>query len=366
MKQKAFTLLEILLVIAAIGILAAIVIVAINPQRQLEQARTSDLQSSINTVHKALQQYLINQGKLPDDITSVMSEICATGDQTPTQSPIGSDCLDLRALVPTYLAVIPESPYESNETGLYTWINQDNGRIALYGVGSTNTGISINQTGSLVQDGLITHLDTLRDESYPGTGLDLFDLSESVYYDTLVNGVTYNSGERAFSFNGSNGYIRLDDALKNDLSTSDLSISIWLKKSDREETIIGFISNASTTGSNYFLGRQRVGLQNFRITDSVNSSISWEGYHDRWVNLSITFDTTLKIMKIYFDGELRDEIDSSTSKSLDLSAANLDIGRDGRGNEYYNGLISTIIIYDKELTPEEVKQNHIGAWDQYQ
>ena len=107
-QNKGFTLLEILLVIAAIGILAAIVLVAINPNRQIEAARQAKRRSDINTITKAIQQYSIdNNGQYPAEIETGAKAICQIGN-TPT------GCINLSStLVPTYLAAIPEADTNS-------------------------------------------------------------------------------------------------------------------------------------------------------------------------------------------------------------------------------------------------------------
>lgn len=55
-SSKGFTLIEILIVIGIIAILAAIVIVAINPAKQFAQARNTQRESNINTILNAVGQ----------------------------------------------------------------------------------------------------------------------------------------------------------------------------------------------------------------------------------------------------------------------------------------------------------------------
>ena len=133
--KKGFTLLEILLVIAAIGILAAIVLVSINPTRQIAQVRNAQRRSDINTIYKALEQYLIDNKAYPTTISTTKKDICISPN-TP------ANCISLSELVPTYLAAIPKDP----SGGTYqVSINSSNNRVSLEtSIKELNQVIAIN------------------------------------------------------------------------------------------------------------------------------------------------------------------------------------------------------------------------------
>ena len=138
--QHGFTLLEILLVVAAIAILAGIVIVAINPNRQLGQARNAQRQSDVNTILNAVYQYAIdNNGTLPigiDANTGAFQVLGTAGsgcDATCGVVATVSTCLNLSSdLVPTYIVGIPQDPSTGTAVNTDYYINQDaNSRITV-------------------------------------------------------------------------------------------------------------------------------------------------------------------------------------------------------------------------------------------
>ena len=101
-SQKGFTLIEILVVIGILAILFTIALVAINPQRQFQQANDTKRRSDVNTLLNAITQYAAdNAGTLPAGITASAQNV---------QNTAADLCA---ALVTRYLAGLPRDPLQA-------------------------------------------------------------------------------------------------------------------------------------------------------------------------------------------------------------------------------------------------------------
>jgi len=138
-KQRStsgFTLLEVLLVVAIIAVLAGIVIIAINPTRNLADTRNSQRSADVNTILNATYQYYLDAGALPPNgggtgITTSATEICATGAGSCT------GLVDLSTLTSNgkYVVSLPKEPKcptgcNANGTG-YTILRDANNRLTV-------------------------------------------------------------------------------------------------------------------------------------------------------------------------------------------------------------------------------------------
>lgn len=68
--RRGFTLIELLIVIAVIGVLAAVVLSVINPLEQLAKSRDAGRRSSVGQLGKAMSAYFLSTSTYPSSTTS--------------------------------------------------------------------------------------------------------------------------------------------------------------------------------------------------------------------------------------------------------------------------------------------------------
>ncbi|MEK7213603.1 MAG: type II secretion system protein [Patescibacteria group bacterium] len=147
--KKGFTLIEILVVIGIIAVLAAVILVAINPARQFKLARDSQRISNITAILNAIGQnlaenkgmFICNGSKL--DIPTV-STIIKSGEGGFDLAP---------CVVPTYISSLPFDPSASgakfvNNTEYdteYSMYQDTLGRIIISANGEITQNLSVTR-----------------------------------------------------------------------------------------------------------------------------------------------------------------------------------------------------------------------------
>jgi type IV pilus assembly protein PilA len=112
--DQGFTLIEILVVIGLIAVLAAVVIIAINPARQFAQGRNSQRMSNVTSLLNAIGQNIAdNKGVFTCATPGAVIDDTVRKIEYVAVATVGST--DLRpCMVPTYISEIPYDPSYNN------------------------------------------------------------------------------------------------------------------------------------------------------------------------------------------------------------------------------------------------------------
>lgn len=151
--SRAFTLIEVLVVIGIIAVLAAIVLVAVNPSRQFKLARDSQRTSNVNALLNAIHQNMAEHrgvftcAGVAKDIPTVPRVVKYS------TTPLEDEGNIAACLVPDYLSALPADPsiagahftdINDYNTG-YEIFRDTNGRITASSTGELTASISVTR-----------------------------------------------------------------------------------------------------------------------------------------------------------------------------------------------------------------------------
>lgn len=355
--RRGFTLLELLVTIGIIGVLASIVIVAIDPTGAFTGARNSERKVNLQAYDKAINQYVISEWELPS--SSIPSDgvnalpICRVGITDVT-------CVNLDNLVPDYMATLPVDPAETNTNYTGYSVYKDNSeRVKI---------LSIYDDQLPGTDSASDYVAYWRfDENSGSTATD----SSSNNHDGTINGATAGTetpatitfqNERSLDLDGDTDYVSVPAAASL-RPASAISICSWVYMrswhTGEDQDII--VRSGQLNGSaNYAFefnndpssDRRDLTFRSAGSTVLTYSAGSSVIDLNEWNHLCVTYDNITA--RIYANGTL---VATSSGDGTDLSTTSQTIylgGRDGSSGDSTDGYLDDLRIYARELTAAEV------------
>ena len=219
----------------------------------------------------------------------------------------------------------------------------------------------------VAEDGLVLCLDAGNPKSYPGSGTTWTDLSGNGNTGTLVNGVSYSGTDGgSLSFDGVNDYISTQN-YDLDFGTQSFSLCALVNSnsiSSAQKIINKGQSTSFPSGTVGYSIRFFNSAARFSVWDGTNlANISSSTLQSNtWYHIVGVCNRTTGSSDLYINGLLINSANIQSLGSISIPEAELTIGNLERGsyaadNEFFNGKISNVQIYNKILTSQEVQQN---------
>lgn len=219
--------------------------------------------------------------------------------------------------------------------------------------------------GKIVLDGLVLHLDAANKRSYPGSGTTWTDMSPTKVNGTLVNGATFNSAN-----SGSILFDNVDDVVTVNHTSAHLvpngTMIFWAKPfSDGTSNVSRFVNKGNdsvgTGGYNIALNTDLLLL---RINGgTLSGTKSLIPYYNKWSQYTFTW-TSIGQGKIYINDVL--DISGALGATVSMtSTASMLIGNISGSSRTFDGYISIVQLYNRELTLPEIQQNYFAMKDRY-
>lgn len=229
----------------------------------------------------------------------------------------------------------------------------------------------------VVEDGLVLCLDAGSKRSYPKSGTTWSDLV-GANDGTLTNMDASNFSDDnggSFSFDGTNEYVDFgSDCVSSIRGSSYLTMSAWVKKtSSGSDCNLGAWYFGGTYGffmqwfsdGNFYAGASNGGNK------GNYTSVSWS---DNWFNLGFVFDGTQSTAsqkgKLFVNGNLKPQggtFGGGVSDSIvSTNTADFYVGALQNYGSKTNGLISSVNVYDRALTADEIRRNYLSTKERYQ
>jgi hypothetical protein len=188
-----------------------------------------------------------------------------------------------------------------------------------------------------------------------GSGVALYGLD---YDASDAGGASGKFGEAAI-FNGSSSYINLGDPTSG-ITTANYSISFWVNTTSTSASylISKYLGDGIDSTDIFRVRNLSDGTISFRTSTSNPSArdiTSTSTINDgNWHHILFTVEPNLS--KLYINGTEEGSSTTGTAKAPSSISRNVTIGRHDGGDNYFNGKIDQVRIYDSTLTQSQVTQ----------